>query len=162
MGGQEYILGYQPGSTETIDVGLNWAVGSKWPNKAWPAENWEALKKLLEGNYSYSLQQGMDDLYEYMDWINSCRLLITNDSLGLHIALALRKKVVVMYGPTNSNETYFYGRGAVLYPDRDYDCIPCLSPACKKERRCMEFISPERVAESVASLFSQGSVPASA
>jgi heptosyltransferase-2 len=150
--GQEYVLGYRPKTTETHDVGLNWAVGSKWPNKAWPEANWEELKKLIGGTYTYSLQQGLDSLHEYMDWINSCRLLVTNDSLGLHIALALRKKVVVLYGPTNPNETFFYGRGEVLYPSVDYDCIPCLAPTCRQKRVCMEFISPEVVKEKIDAL----------
>jgi len=44
------------------------------------------------GEYTFSMQQGMDNLHLYMDWINSCRLLVTNDSLGLHIALASEKK----------------------------------------------------------------------
>lgn len=142
---QEYILGYKPKTTETYDVGLNWAVGSKWPNKAWPKENWETLKKMMEGQYTYSMQQGLDSLHKYMDWINSCRLLVTNDSLGLHIALALRKKVVVLYGPTNPNETYFYGRGEVIYPSVDYPCIPCLAPECIQKKTCMEFINPVEV-----------------
>ena len=140
--GQEYILGYQPKTNEQYDVGLNWAVGSKWPNKAWPAERWDELKGLLSPNYSYCMQQGMDDLYEYMDWINSCRLLVTNDSLGLHIAVALRKKVVVLYGPTNPNETFFYGRGEVLYPETDYDCIPCLGSVCRRDVPCIGLIEP--------------------
>jgi len=143
--GQEYVLGYKPKTTETYDVGLNWAVGSKWPNKAWPKENWEALKKKMDGQYTYSMQQGLDSLHKYMDWINSCRLLVTNDSLGLHIALALRKKVVVLYGPTNPNETYFYGRGEVMYPSVDYPCIPCLAPECTQKKPCMEFIDPGNV-----------------
>jgi heptosyltransferase-2 len=142
---QEYLLGYRPRTAETCDVGLNWAVGSKWPNKAWPQARWEELKQLMDGRYTYSMQQGLDSLHDYMDWINSCRLLVTNDSLGLHIALALRKKVVVLYGPTNPNETYFYGRGEVLYPEAPYDCIPCLSPKCVQESKCMEFIKPESV-----------------
>ncbi len=147
--GQEYILGYQPKNNECFDVGLNWAVGSKWPNKGWPHNNWETLKTLLNGTYTWSVQQGMNELHDYMDWINSCRLLVTNDSLGLHIALALRKKVVVLYGPTNPNETYFYGRGEVIYPNAPYGCIPCLTSVCRQERCCMEFISPERVMESI-------------
>ena len=151
--GQEYILGYRPKTVETCDVGLNWAVGSKWPNKAWPAGSWETLKTLLDGQYSYSMQQGLDSLHAYMDWVNSCRLLVTNDSLGLHIALALRKKVVVLYGPTNPNETYFYGRGEVLFPEAPYDCIPCLSPTCIQPKVCMEFISPAAVKERVDRLF---------
>lgn len=150
--GQEYILGYKPKTDVVYDVGLNWAVGSKWPNKAWPEKNWDELKKLLEGKYTYSMQQGLDSLHKYMDWINSCRLLVTNDSLGLHIALALRKKVVVLYGPTNPNETYFYGRGEVLYPSVDYDCIPCLGPECRQPRSCMEFIKPASVVQKIGVL----------
>jgi len=149
---QEYILGYKPKTAETCDVGLNWAVGSKWPNKAWPKESWDALKKLMDGQYTYSVQQGLDSLHKYMDWINSCRLLVTNDSLGLHIALALRKKVVVLYGPTNPNETYFYGRGEVIYPSVDYPCIPCLAPTCVQKTVCMEFIKPTDVKERVDKL----------
>jgi heptosyltransferase-2 len=154
--GQEYVLGYKPKSVETHDVGLNWAVGSKWPNKAWPTENWEKLKQLMDGRYTYSMQQGLESLHKYMDWINSCRLLVTNDSLGLHIALALRKKVVVLYGPTNPNETYFYGRGEVLYPSVGYDCIPCLAPVCTQPRLCMEFIDPAEVMKRIDKLLAGG------
>ncbi len=101
------------------------------------------------------MQQGLENLSQYMDWINSCRLLVTNDSLGLHIALALRKKVVVLYGPTNPNETYFYGRGEVVYPNVDYSCIPCLSATCTQEKTCMEFIQPEEVKKRVEKLLNQ-------
>lgn len=151
--GQEYILGYRPKAVEKFDVGLNWAVGSKWPNKAWPSEKWDELKRLLEGKYSFTMQQGMDDLHAYIEWINSCRLLVTNDSLGLHIALALKKKVVALYGPTNPHETYFYGRGEIVSPEASgYECVPCFSPLCSMERLCMELISPERVIECVERL----------
>jgi len=152
--GQEYILGYRPANKEIFDVGLNWAVGSKWPNKAWPADKWEELKPLLEVKFSYSMQQGMDDLHAYIDWINSCRLLVTNDSLGLHIALALRKKVVVLFGPTNPNETYFYGLGEVLCSDAPCSCIPCLDRVCSQETHCMEYISASAVLKSVERLLS--------
>lgn len=149
---QEYIMGYKPSTKEVYDIGLNWAVGSKWPNKAWPAACWDDLKALLDGQYTYSMQQGLDNLYKYMDWINSCRLLVTNDSLGLHIALALGKKVVVLYGPTNPNETFFYGRGEVIYPTVDYDCIPCLLPNCSQKKLCMEFIQPAEVKKRIDNL----------
>ncbi len=150
--GQEYVLGYHPTSSEQFDVGLNWAVGAKWANKSWPVKRWDELKLLLTGKQSFSTQEGMDDLRGYMDWINSCRLLVTNDSLGLHIALALRKKVVVVYGPTNPNETHFYGRAEVLYPDTDLRCIPCLKRLCDQEVNCMEFISASAVMGAVTRL----------
>lgn len=150
--GQEYIIGYKPRIVEKFDVGLNWAVGSKWPNKGWPKDKWEALKKLLEGRFTYSVQEGLDDIRKYVDWISQCRILVTNDSLGLHIALALKKKVVVLYGPTNPNETFFYGRAEVLYPSVGYDCIPCLDPGCDKERVCMDYIRPEEVVKAIERL----------
>jgi heptosyltransferase-2 len=153
---QEYVLGYKPKSSEAFDVGLNWAVGSKWHNKSWPVSRWDELKGLMAGKYSYSMQQGMDDLYAYMDWINSCRLLVTNDSLGLHIALALQKKIVVLYGPTNPNETCFYGRGEALFPDLERPCIPCLEPDCSQESHCIDFIEASTVLASIERLLSQG------
>jgi heptosyltransferase-2 len=94
----------------------------------------------------------MDDLHAYMDWINSCRLLVTNDSLGLHIALALKKKVVVLYGPTNPNETYFYGRAEVLYPETELSCIPCLESRCSQNICCMEYITADAVMSAIERL----------
>lgn len=153
--GQEYILGYQPQNMEVHDVGLNWVVGSKWPNKAWPPEKWQELKQLLDGRYCTSMQQGMDDLHSYIDWINSCRLIVTNDSLGLHIALALKKKVVVLYGPTNTNETYLYGRGEALCSEAPCSYMPCLQTVCCQEISCMEYISASAVMNSVERLLCQ-------
>jgi heptosyltransferase-2 len=155
--GQEYLLGYRPKSREEFDVGLNWAVGPKWPNKAWPDDKWRELTGLLEGRFTWAMQQGMDNLYAYMDWINSCRLLVTNDSLGLHIALALKKKVVVLYGPTNPNETYFYGRGEILYPTADLPCIPCLDLRCSREIHCMASIAPSAVMAAIERLAGRAS-----
>ncbi len=141
--GQEYILGYRPRTPETFDVGFNHAVGSKWPTKAWPQEHWKELERLLAPR-TVTWQKGFDDIHEYIDWINTCRTLVTNDSLGLHIALALRKNVIVLYGPTNSNETFFYDRGVGLYPE-GYDCLPCFSPVCTQEVHCLKTITPRQV-----------------
>lgn len=112
---QPYILGYKPKSEKTFDVGFNYKVGSKFPHKAWPTEHWKKLEKMLVADkYSISWQEGLDNLYDYIDWINSCKTLITNDSLGLHIAYALNKKVVAMFGPTNSKEVFPYNDSIIL------------------------------------------------
>lgn len=143
--GEEYILGYKPASVVKFDVGLNWAVGSKWPNKVWPKKCWKELEGLIKGNYSYQWQKGLENINKYIDWINSCKILVTTDSLGAHIAVALKKKLLILYGPTHAGETYLYDRGIEVFPDCNYDCIPCLSPQCRQEKVCMEFISPENV-----------------
>jgi heptosyltransferase-2 len=105
---QNYSLGYKPKSKEIYDIGLNFEVGKKWPQKAMSIEKWKLLAKGLETqNFKISWQEGLNSLYEYMDWINSCKIIITQDSLGLHLALALNKKVIALFGPTSSDEVYF-------------------------------------------------------
>jgi len=65
---QEYLLGYEPGKDVIHDVGLNYKVGAKWPTKAMSEEKWRLLgNKLIEQGYSISWQQGLEDLYGYMD-----------------------------------------------------------------------------------------------
>ncbi len=145
-GGEEYILGYKPSSAIKYDVGLNWQVGKKWPNKFWPKERWDGLyQRLLTKGYSVGWQEGKTNLKEYMEWINSCRFLITHDSLGLHIAIALKKNIVVLYGPTASQEAHLYGLGRAVVPEGDFNCLPCLKSECSEKVCCMDTLSVEKV-----------------
>ena len=152
---EEYILGYKPTSKEIYDIGFNYDVGKKWPNKAWPNKNWKDIEELIGDKYFVSWQQGLKNIEEYIDWINSCRLLLTNDSLGLHIALALKKKVVALFGPTAHREVYLYDRGVVILPSGDYKCLPCLSPKCVNDVFCMDNISIERVFIAIEKLLNE-------
>jgi heptosyltransferase-2 len=148
--GQEYIIGYKPGTEEIHDIGLNYKVGSKWRTKAMPLERWEELEKRLAGlGYRVSWQKGLDDIYEYMDWINSCRLLLTQDSLGLHIALGLKKKVVALFGPTDPQEIYLYNSGKVIHSAQKCEKMPCYNPKCITGLDCMINIELESVVEAV-------------
>jgi heptosyltransferase-2 len=146
---EEYIIGYKPKSSIKFDIGFNWAVGDKWPNKAWPNKYWKKLGTLLKKKYSISWQCGLNNLYEYMDWINSCNMIVTNDSLGMHLAIALKKKIVALFGPTSSKEVYLYERGTKLLPRSPYKCIPCLASECFQKKNCMEFIKPEEVKDEI-------------
>jgi heptosyltransferase-2 len=51
-------LGYKPSTEEIIDIGFNTAVGSKFPEKAWPLEHWLELERKLSKNTSLSWQEG--------------------------------------------------------------------------------------------------------
>lgn len=151
--GEEYILGYKPKTTkEKYDVGLNWAVGNKWPNKALPKKHWKKLEEIIGKEYSISWQQGLNNLYEYINWINSCKLIITNDSMGMHLAIALKKKIIALFGPTSSKEICLYKRGKILLPKIQYNCVPCLKQKCHQKKNCMEFISPETIAKEVKNI----------
>ncbi|MCP4146658.1 MAG: glycosyltransferase family 9 protein, partial [bacterium] len=154
--GEEYLFGYEPRGKEIFDVGFNFKVGNKWPTKAWPTENWEKLETLLSGNYTVSRQQGLDDMEDYFEWIHSCKLLVTNDSLGLHLALAMKKRVLAFFGPTNPKETHLYERGVFLVPESTGEAceyLPCYSPKCLREDGlCIASIRPETAYEKICEL----------
>ena len=151
--GEDYLLGYKPKTKEKFDLGFNVHVGKKWTNKRWPDKGWKELEKAVREKYTYSYQRSLENLEGYMDWVNSCRLLITNDSLGMHLALALRKKTVVIFGPTSSSEIEFYGRGRGIHPETGWDCIPCFRPECQRGSLCVETVSAQKVKEAVDELF---------
>lgn len=143
---QEYALGYQKEQKEQYDIGFNYQVGSKWPSKAMLQPKWKELETLLtKEGFSISWQQGLSNLEEYMGWVNTCRVIITNDSLGLHVALALKKQVIALFGSTDEKEIYFYGRGIAVIPQTPYSCLPCYSPLCDKEIHCMDFIDLNKI-----------------
>ncbi|MDA3967568.1 glycosyltransferase family 9 protein [Helicobacter sp. WB40] len=151
--GQEYSLGYSPTTKERVQVGLNYQVGSKWPTKAMKNEKWDALAKMLESNnISYSYQQGMQNLYDYMDWISGCDVLVSHDSLGAHLALAMKKSVIILFGATTGEEIYYYNRGISIYPKVKkvaYECLPCYNPTCIKNIHCMDFIDLDDILDNV-------------
>ena len=147
--GEHYILGYKPKSEICYDIGFNWATSNKWTNKGWPKGYWEELERLLGNKYSISQQRDLNSLYKYIDWINSCRLIVTSDSLGLHLSLALGKRVIALFGPTSYREIYFYDYGSYLLPESPYNCLPCLRPVCDKKRKCIEYIYPQKVKERI-------------
>jgi heptosyltransferase II len=150
--GEGYVLGYKPGNAVARDVGFNTHVGSLFPVKAWPAENWTALDGLLADRYSRSYQQCLDNLEGYIDWINSCRLIVTSDSLGLHLGLALGKKVVALFGPTPASDLDPNDNLKVLVAPADRDCLPCCRAECTYDETCMQFITPESVFAAVEEL----------
>jgi heptosyltransferase-2 len=150
---QEYVVGYKSKTTEIIDFGFNYEVGSKWPYKSLPMDIWKELeRRLVEGGYSVSWQQGSKNLYKYMDWINSCKVLITNDSLGLHLAFAFHKKVIGMFGPTDPNEVYFYSGCKVIKSSVACEYMPCGSFKCQSGLYCMTHISADEIEEAAREL----------
>lgn len=145
---QEYIIGYTPKTEKRFDIGLNHIVGSKWPSKAVPIKYWKILEEeLTKRGYAVSWQKGLKDLYEYMDWINSCRLIISTDSLGLHMAFAFKKKVIGLFGPTDPEEIYFYHKGEAIVAESDCPHLPCYFPACKNNLDCMNTINIGKIIE---------------
>lgn len=145
--GQGLVLSNGRRGKIKYDVGFNHSVGSKWPTKAWPMEHWKQLEILLQGKFSVSWQQGHKNLVKYIEWINSCRIIVTSDSLGQAIAQALGKKVITLYGPTNYLRMQGIPNLEVFPAKMDCPIMPCYLPYCTNKDFCMNYILPINVAK---------------
>ncbi|WP_162232444.1 glycosyltransferase family 9 protein [Methylogaea oryzae] len=152
--GQSYVLGYQPRSAISHDVGLNHLIGHKFPLKRWPEPYWQALHDELATSYSVDWQQGANDIEDYIEWIAGCRLLVTNDSLGLHIALGLGKPVIALFGPTVAGEIDGPNLTRIT-PPLPWDCIPCVESSCSQATPCMQHIPVQMVGAAVRAQLSR-------
>ncbi len=153
--GENYLLPEKYSiKTDGQRIGLNWKVGVKWPSKSWPFESWTMLSKKLENFGEYSWQEGFFDLDEYIRWLNSCDLIVTHDSLGLHLALALQKKIVALFGSTSSSEIHGSDKAVFLNKknDSEFACVPCYKAACDQKNHCVEKISVDEVFQAITKL----------
>lgn len=141
---QPYVLETACGE-KTFDIGLNWKAGPKWPSKAMDRRHWDGLFESLSKEFSMSWQEGFDNLEHYAHWISQCKVLISNDSLGMHIAFALGVPCFTLFGPTKASEIHFYhGSKPWFFPvPAQYDCLGCLKSHCPKDRACVEFFDKE-------------------
>lgn len=154
--GEDYALGYKPRKHAAYDIGLNFRVGSKWPTKSWPTHHWKELALLCEQKgYRVSWQEGAKDIEHYMDWINAGRIVITCDSLGMHLGLAMKKQVIALFGATPSDGIYMYGRGIILRANWACFDMPCMDSSCKKGGVCMSQINPEMVFQAITNMMTE-------
>lgn len=151
--GENYVLGYQPSMPATHDIGFNYRVGSKFPHKSWPMEHWQALEaRCAAAGLSVAWQlkhDNVDEIERYIDWIASCRVLITNDLLGLHFAIALNKPVIALFGPTSHSDVPDHPGLTKLVSPGAANCTPCAARLCVRPDPCMGRISVDMVFETL-------------
>jgi ADP-heptose:LPS heptosyltransferase len=146
-------------------IGLFTGAGLRWPQKSLAFAKQKELLKQLAENYpdgSIALFGGPSEenlntlllrespanvvsegchnsLPKFASLINLVSVLITPDTLALHIALALKKQVVAYFGPTAPWEVELFGIGKrIIAP---VDCIACCRSDCPKSPKCSELIS---------------------
>ena len=76
-----------------------------------------------------------------------CAVVVTGDSLGMHLAIAEKRPVVALFGPTCAQEIELYGRGEVITAASH--CAPCYRPECARNPSCMQVIGPGPVVAAV-------------
>ena len=104
---------------------LNYQVGHKFVEKCWGPGlgHWQGLEALLRaaGLKDINYQHIGMDLDQYIDFIAGHECIVTCDSLGLHLGMAMGKIVVGLFGPTPAKEIYLYKRGIFIQKDKMLD-----------------------------------------
>ena len=139
--------------------------------KRWPIERYAALADRLvdeldaeviligsaaEGEVSLEVSRqmrgqpvvltGQTELAELVAILSQVDLLITNDTGPAHIASALGRPTLVIFGPTNPLTTRpFSPYGEIMREPPD--CAPCMLRDCPIDHRCMTAITPDAVFE---------------
>jgi len=83
-------------------------------------------------------------------FINACDIIITGDTLALHIAIALKKSIAAWFSISCENEIDLYERGIKI--TADVDCRPCWKKACSKTPLCNEMVNIEEICRAVKEL----------
>lgn len=93
---------------------------------------------------------GKTKLEEAVDLLSLATAVVSNDSGLMHISAALKKPLIVVYGPTTASFTPpLHDKAKIL--TLKLDCQPCFQRECPlKHNRCMQELKPEAVLTAMA------------
>ena len=155
-------------------IGLNTGCGPRWNTRLWSDDSWVELADLckkkgyfplfiggeLEHEKNKRLSEtanvhypGHFSLKEFISLTNNLELVVTQVSMMMHIATALRKKMVLMNNIFNKHEFELYGRGELIEPEFNCECY--YGNSCKHGRSCMQFLRPISVFEKITKLLEE-------
>lgn len=83
-----------------------------------------------------------------MLWMDATDLVLSGCSLGMHIAIALKKPVIAWFGVSCSQEVDLYGRGVKI--QANVGCSPCWKKSCNNEPKCFNEVSVETIRAATA------------
>jgi len=102
----------------------------------------QVLHTTSVGGYNLA---GRTSARQFIDLTAGCKVLLTNDSGGMHVAAALGVPTVAIFGPTDEVVTGPASSTSLVIRE-PVECSPCLLKVCPIDHRCMERVSSPRVA----------------
>lgn len=137
--------------------------GTNWETKRWPVDHFRVLAEQIRRHLGLAVViagaqdavplaaqiphdlslAGRTTLPQLVALLRRASLVIANDSGPMHIAAALNRPLVTVFGPTNPVRTGPYGRSDTVVR-LDIACSPCYARRCC-HTSCMEWLTPDRV-----------------
>jgi heptosyltransferase-2 len=90
---------------------------------------------------------GETGLAELIGALDACDLLVSNDTGPAHIAAALGRPTLTIFGPTDEFETAPRGARAEAIRAEGVECARCMLRDCPIDHRCMTRVAPSEVFE---------------
>ena len=155
-------------------IGIHTGGGGRWPLKQWSEERFVALISELLHELGHDTQillfggplereqngrimdmvnlavfdAGCDNkVRHFTALINFCSVIVSGDSLAMHLALAMDRHAVVLFGPTSNTEIELFELGVKVVPD--LDCLSCYKRVCDLKPNCMDSISVDMVKKAI-------------
>ena len=155
---------------DQIVIGLNTGCSPVIPYKKWTVEyHRELILDLLEIGYkNIVLLGGPEDsernerigynlpviqsattagLRDGLISVAACDVVVTGDSLGMHMAIATKAYTIAWFGPTCDHEIELYGRGEKL--QAQVGCSPCWKRICDQKSMCYDQVPRHAVLTAV-------------
>jgi heptosyltransferase-2 len=153
-------------------IGLNTGAGRRWELKQWREDGYLQLIERLASRHDAQfvllggpeererharfqsrsavplIDGGCDNpVRTFAALVAACSLVVTGDTLAMHLSLALGCRTIVLFGPTSAAEIELYGLGEKVTPRME--CLGCYKPACDFVPNCMDLISTDMVEAAV-------------
>ncbi len=79
---------------------------------------------------------------------NLADIVVTGDSFGMHLAIALKKYVIAWFGVSCWTEIDLYDRGVKLYQENLF-CSPCWKKECPYDLECIKMIDLDKIVDEI-------------
>ena len=164
----------EAGGSRPALVALNTGAGGRWKYKSWGEEQTAGLAArlhdelgatvLVTGGLEEAVRNArivtwadrpgvvaapvVPDLLVFAALLGACDLVVTSDSLAMHLAVSQAVRTVVFFGPTSDSEIDLFGRGEKVVTA--LACRRCYLSDCDVRPHCMQSIGVERLFDAAA------------
>lgn len=152
-------------------IGIHTGGGGRWGLKQWSESKFTTLIAELQGRgiqivifggplerelnqrIADSVQNKLFDagcdneVRHFAALLKCCSVVLSGDTLAMHISLSMGCRTVVLFGPTSSAEIALFGLGEKITPAMD--CLCCYKQKCDFSPNCMDMISVADVKDAI-------------